>query len=165
MARKQADVFGFDQFQKSMEKMRKRYPVESDLLLATEAFQIKKRVKQITPVGKYPSGKKKGGTLRKGWRDLKPKSYQGGKVQVSRVQNAAPHAHLLEYGHEIYTTNGRKTGKVAKYNGIGRRVVGIKSHGKTEGLYLLDKSMKEANIRYPKSVQELINKITKEVEM
>ena len=158
MARRQTDVFGFDELKEAFAKMEKKYPVQSDAMLAAEALQVKKRVKQKTP--------RVTGTLRKGWRDLRPKAYRGGSVKVARVQNAAPHAHLYEYPHKVYTTRGnRRTGKVGRYNAVGRRVQGIKSHGSTEGHYVLHDTMREMETRFHKSADEMLDKITKEAEI
>lgn len=163
MARKQVDVFGFDELEKAFVKMEKKYAVQSEALLAAQALLVKKRVKQRTPIGK---GSKKPETLRKSWSDLKPKEYQGGKVKVSRVQNAAPHAHLYEYPHNVYTTKGnRKTGKVTRYNSLGRKVEGIKSHGQTEGHYILRNTVEEIKDRFPKGVEDMLDKVTKEVQV
>ena len=158
MARRQTDVFGFDELKEAFEKMEKKYPVQSDAMLAAEALQVKKRVKQKTP--------RVTGTLRKGWRDLRPKAYRGGSVKVAREQNAAPHAHLYEYPLKVYTTRGnRRTGKDGRYNAVGRRVQGINSHGSTEGHYVLHDTMREMETRFHKSADEMLDKITKEAEI
>lgn len=158
MGRKQVDVFGFDELESAMEKMKGKYEIQSDAMLAASAMQAAKRARQISPKFK--------GKYRKNWRYLKPISYKNGTVKVSRFQNLSYHAHLVEYGHEIYTTgNHKKTGKVSKYNAIGRRVYGIKNHGRTQGKYILRSVMQEFESRYPKSVEEILDKITKELEI
>lgn len=155
---KEVDVFGFDELTKAFVRMERRYAVESDAMLAAQVLQAKKRVKQKTP--------KVTGNLRKGWRDLKPKAYKGGTVKVSRVQNAAPHAHLYEYPHKVYTTRGnRMTGKVTRYNETARRVMGIKNHGQAEGHYILRDTMRELESKYPQRVEDLLDKVTEEVQV
>lgn len=164
MGRKQVDVFGFDELESAFEGMRSKYAVQSDALLAASAMQAAKRARQLSP--------RVTGYLRRNWRYLKPISYKGGTVRVSCVRNIAYHAHLVEYGHEIYTTGinkktGKmeKTGKVSKYNAAGRRTYGIKNHGRTQGKYILRSVMQEFESRYPKSVEEILDKITKELEI
>lgn len=161
MARKQADVFGFDELAAAFDRVGKRYAVESDALLMAQAVQVTKRARQLTP--------KISGNLKKDWRYLKPKEYQGGKVKVALVRNRAPHAHLVEYGHEMYTTGYRKktgrkkTGKVNRYNAVGRRVKGIKKHDRVEGKYILDQSIREMESRFPREAEKMLDKITEGV--
>lgn len=164
MGRKQVDVFGFDELESAMEKMKGKYEIQSDAMLAAFAMQAAKRGRQISP--------KLTGNYRKSWRYLKPKKYKGGTVKVSRVRNIANHSHFVEYGHEIYTTGinkktGKmeKTGRVSKYNAIGRRTYGIKNHGRTQGKYILRSVVQEVQSRYPKAVEDILDKITKELEI
>ncbi len=156
MAGKEVDVFGFDELKKAFERVESKYDSQADALLAAQATQVQKRTRQKT--GKVT------GKLKRSWRALRPKEYKGGTVKVSRVQSTAPHAHLYEYPHEVYTTRkNRKTGKVGRYNETARRVMGIKSHGKTEGHYVLRDSMKERETRFHQSAEKMLEKVTEEV--
>lgn len=161
MARKQTDVFGFDEVIKTFDKMKGKYENLSDAMLHTMASQAAKRLRQVAPKG---VNSKKPGTLKKSYRVKKPKEYRGGKVNVSRVQTGAPHAHLVEYGHEIYTAP-RKTGKVSRYNKFGRRVMRVTHHGRTVGRYLFDKVWKEYESRFPKEAKKLLDELTKDMEV
>lgn len=161
MARKQTDVFGFDEMNKSFDKMKGKYDNLSDAMLHTMASQAAKRLRQVAPKG---VDSKKPGTLKKSYRVKKPKEYKGGTVKVSRVQSGAPHSHLVEYGHEIYTAP-RKTGKVTRYNALGKRVLRIKHHGRTEGRYLFDKVWKEFEHRFPMDAQKLLDELTRDMEV
>lgn len=145
------DVFGFDELEKAFNRLEKRYPNQADALLMAQGQAVNKRTKQLTPV--------KTRKLRNSWRLKKVKLYKGGKVRVVRVQSSAPHAHLIEYGHDIYTTGGRKTGKVARYNAVQRLARGIKKHGRVEGKHMLEKSMNEARTRFSRDAQKLLDKL------
>lgn len=58
-----------------------------------EGQAVNKKTKSLTPV----RTKK----LRNSWRLKKVKQYKSGKVRVVRIQSTAPHAHLIELGHEV----------------------------------------------------------------
>lgn len=150
------DVFGFDELSKSFQRLQKRYPNQADTLLMARGQAVQKRVKALTPV--------KTKKLRNSWRLKKVKLYKGGTVRVVRIQDAASHAHLIEYGHKVYTTGGRK-GKVGKYNRVQQRVRGIKSHGKTEGVHMLEKAMTESEQRFERDAQTMLNKLIENEEL
>ena len=145
------DVFGFDELEKSFKRLEKRYPNQADALLMARGQAVNKRTKQLTPV--------KTKKLRNSWRLKKVKLYKGGKVRVVRIQSGAPHAHLIEYGHNVYTTGGRKTGKVARYNIVQRSVRGIHKHGKAEGYHMLEKAMTESTTRFSRDAQKMLDKL------
>lgn len=156
MASRTADVFGFEELEKAFLRMEKRYKSRGDAMLAAQASQAAKRLRQIAPVNT--------GKLKKSVRTLKPKEFKGGKVIVSRIQNTAPHMHLVELGHNVYTSR-RKVGKITKYNKSGRKAAGITSHGRVEGKFMIDKILTEMRSRFPKEAEKLIDKITKEVQI
>lgn len=166
MAR-QTDVFGFDELEKAFNRMQKKYENRGQAMLAAEAAQAAKRLRQITPVGppKKISGKKKHIPLKKSVRTLKPKEFKGGEVLVSRIQNPAPHMHLVELGHNIYTSKRKLKHKVSEYNALGKKVNGIKSHGRVEGKFMIDKVLAELRGRFPKSAEKLFDEITREVQL
>ena len=145
------DVFGFDELEKSFKRLEKRYPNQADALLMAQGQALNKKTKQLTPV--------KTKKLRNSWRLKKVKLYKGGTVRVVRVQSGAPHAHLIEYGHNVYTTGGRKTGKVARYNIVQRAVRGIHKHGKTEGYHMLEKAKTERATRFSRDAQKMLDKL------
>ena len=159
---KNKDVFGFEELEKSFKRLEKRYPSQADAMLMAQGQAVQKRVKALTPVytGKYlRGGRIKPGQLKKSWRLKKVKLYKGGTVRVVRLQNNANHAHLIEDGHKIYTTGGRKTGKVGRYNRVQQRIRGIKNHGSTEGVHMLEKGMTEARQRFDRDAQKTLDKL------
>ena len=158
---KQKDVFGFDELENAFDKLQDKYDEKGDALLHALGKQAGKRMRQVAPKG---VGSKKPGTLKKSYRVKKPKDFRGGKSKVVLVASNAPHAHLVEYGHEIYTSP-KKVGKVSRYNAVGRRVLKISHHGRVEGKYLFDKVWKEYESRFPKEVQKLFDEITKDLEV
>ena len=141
------DIFGFDELNKSFSRFIKKFPEKTDAVLMTYGKAAQKDTKQKTPVhsGAY-SGKKakqKPGDLKKSWRLQKVKKYQGGKISVVRVRSTDPKAHLIEDGHKIYTAPRGLSKKATKYNAVTQKIIGVKQHGKTEGIKMLEKSMKE----------------------
>ena len=116
--------------------------------------QVNKKVKSLTPV--------KTKKLRNSWRLKKVKLYKGGKVRVVREQSTAPHAHLVELGHEL-VSGGRTREKGRKLNRLQRSIRGIKSKGRVEGQYMLKKSITEANTTFRSSVEKMLDKLTKDI--
>ena len=147
---KDKDLFGFDELEKSFKRLEKRYPNQADAMLMAQGQAANKRTKALTPV--------KTKKLRNSWRLKKVKLYKSGTVRVVRVQSTAPHAHLVEYGHEMYTTGGRK-GKVGKYNAVQRNVRGIKKHKRVEGTHMLEYAVTEAGRRFPLNAQKMLDKL------
>ena len=150
------DVFGFDELVKSFEKMEKKYPDAADRMLATQGRAVTNRLKAITPTGKTRK-------LKASWRMKAVKVYKGGKVRVVRVQSEAPHAHLVDQGHEIVRGGStRKNGR--KLNTVQRAVRGISSGGRVEGKKMLEQAMNEAQARFDRDAEKLLDQLTKEVE-
>lgn len=150
------ELFGFDELEKAFNRTIKRYPNEADALLMAQGQAVTKSTKSKTPV--------KTGKLRRSWRLKKVKVYKSGTVRVVRIQSSAPHAHLIEYGHKVYTTGGRK-GNVGRYNAVQRSVRGIKSHGNVQGVHMLEESVKEAQQRFDRDAQKMIDKITEDLNL
>ncbi|BEP28812.1 HK97 gp10 family phage protein [Helicovermis profundi] len=84
-----------------MDEIVERLPRKSNRFLKKEAKKLKK---QTISRAKSKVGKKTGNYL-KGIKDGKPYKYNGGEQSI-RVYNNAPHAHLIEYGHEVLDKNG-----------------------------------------------------------
>lgn len=150
------DVFGFDELKKAFERCEKKYPNQADALLMAQGQAVNKRVKALSPV--------KTKRLRNSWRLKKVKLYKSGTVRVVRIQSTAPHAHLIELGHE--NVRGGKTRMRGKrLNNIQRSVRGISSHGRTEGKHMLEKSISEARTRFGKDAEKMIDYLTKELKI
>ncbi len=155
MAR-QVDVFGFDELQKAFERCEKRYPDQADALLMAQGQAVNKRTKSLTPV----RTKK----LRNSWRLKKVKLYKGGKVRVVRIQSVAPHAHLIELGHEI-VRGGRTRERGRKLNRVQRSARSITSRGRVEGKFMLEKSMSEAQSRFEGDANKMLERLTEDIKV
>ena len=151
------DVFGFEELSKSFEKLEKKYPNAADRMLAAQGRAVTTRTKSQTPVGKTKK-------LKSSWRLKAVKLYQGGKVRVVRIQSQAPHAHLVELGHEI-TSGKTRSRSGRKLNTVQRAIRGVKSGGRVEGKKLLEKSIREAQTRFDRDASKLLEELTKEVEL
>ncbi len=150
------DVFGFDELEKAFKRCEKNYPNAADAFLMAEGRAVNKRVKQLT--------KKKTGKLRESWRLKKVKLYKNGTVRVVREQSEAPHAHLVEYGHEI-VRGGKTRERGRRLNRVQRSARGIKSGGYVEGKHMLEKSMSEAESNFARGAQKLLDRITEDLEV
>lgn len=166
MAKKDVDVFGFDELEKAFNRCKKNYDNDADALLMAQGEQVKKRTKELSPKykGKIPpskQGKLHPGQLKRSWR-LKPvKEYQNGRVKVVRIESTAPHAHLIEYGHDIIR-GGKTRVRGRKLNTVQLSARGIRSYGEVEGRHMLDNAINEARSRFGRSAEKIINGIIKE---
>ena len=148
-------TFGFDELQQAFHKIEQKYPNKTDAMLIALGRMAASRTKSKTPVGKTKK-------LKGSWRLKKPKKY--GTARVVRVQSAARHAHLVELGHEI--VRGGKTRKGNRYiNPLERRVRGIRSKGRVEGKKMLETSFNEMESTFDKSVEKLLDELTREVQI
>ena len=89
-----------------------QFPSECKKFLRTEGNKLKKEVKAEAK----SKVRKKTGNYQKGWKRGKPYKYAPDNAYAVRVYNATPHAHLVEYGHEIvgHEPNKVRTGKRTK---------------------------------------------------
>jgi hypothetical protein len=148
-------TFGFEELQKAFNRIEKKYPDKTDAMLMALGRVATSKTKAKTPVGKTKK-------LKGSWRLKKPKRY--GKTRVVRTQSQAPHAHLVELGHEI--VRGGKTRKRGRYlNTLERQVRGIQSKGRVEGRKMLETSFNEMESTFDKSAEKLLDDLTSEVEI
>lgn len=155
---KDKDVFGFEELTKSFQKLEKKYPNQADAMLMAQGRAVTNKTKSQTPVGKTKK-------LKGSWRLKKVKVYKGGKVRVVRVQSEGPYAHLVEKGHEIVSGGSTRGRNGRKLNVVQRNIRGIKSGGRVEGKKMLEKSIQEAETRFYKDAEKMLDQLTKEVEM
>ena len=152
------DVFGFDELVKSFDKMEKKYPNAADRMLATLGRAVTNRTKSLTPVGKTKK-------LKGSWRKKSVKQFRGGDVRVVRIQSQAPHAHLVERGHEIVRGGKSRDKRGRTLNTVQRAVRGISSGGRVEGKKMLEQAANEAQTRFDRNAQKLFDDLTREVEL
>lgn len=148
-------TFGFDELQKAFNRIEKKYPNKTDAMLAAQGRIATNKTKSKTPVGKTKK-------LKSSWRMKKPKQY--GKTRVVRTQSEAPHAHLVEDGHEV-VRGGKTRVNGRKLNVLQRGIRGIKSGGRVEGKKMLETSFKEMESTFNKSAEKLLDDLTSEVEL
>lgn len=150
------DVFGFDELEKAFKRCEKKYPNQADALLMAIGSQVNKRTKALTPV--------KTKKLRNSWRLKKVKLYKNGTVRVVREQSSAPHAHLIEDGHE-QVSGGRTRVRGRNLNRVQRSARGIKSHGRVEGKHMLQTAMNEAQQRFNRDAQKMLDNLVESEDL
>lgn len=171
------ELFGIEELEKQFAKTLKKFPDEATALLKTQGEILKKEVVKNTPVLKSKRSDRKPGQLKKSWRLLTPKVYKtsSGDVTVVRVQSTAPHAHLVEDGHEIVTrertrSNGRyakeavKLGKTSKLKAGGKKAFGIKSGGRAKGKNMLKNAQKKVQNSFFREAERMLENLTKDYE-
>ena len=108
------DVKDIDKLtEKLLKAAQKTEPKQIKKFMKKEAKKLKR--KTVTKAKK--TVKKKEGNYFKGIKDGRVYKYNGDELAV-RVYNSAPHAHLIEYGHEQLTKDKKSTGKFVKGNRI-----------------------------------------------
>ncbi|MCC8169833.1 MAG: HK97 gp10 family phage protein [Oscillospiraceae bacterium] len=153
---KNVDVFGFDELEKAFKRCEKRYPNEADAFLMAQGQAVNKRVKALTPV--------KTKKLRNSWRLKKVKTYKSGKVRVVREQSTAPHAHLIELGHNV-VSGGRTRERGRKLNSVQQIERGIKTGGYVDGEHMIEKSITEAQAKFESDAKKLLDSIITDVQL
>lgn len=148
-------TFGFDELEKAFKKTSEKFPDETDAMLMAMARTASSKVKSRTPVGKTKK-------LKGSWRVKKVKKY--GQARVARVQSESRYAHLVEEGHEV-VTGGKGTVNGRKLNVVQRGIRGVKSGGKTRAAKMLESTMKDLESSFGKSAEDLLEKLTREVEL
>ena len=172
------DVFGFDELEKAFKKLEKRFPDEADRLLNTAGKAIVAKVKSMTNVGKKrklrSGNESQPGELKKSWRVGKERFYNnnGSQTRFVRVMSAAPHAHLVEFGHALWVGGQNKVSSTRMFiPGLGvfsrpsRHHQNSQKVGQVEGKKILEKACKEYESKWGKETDNLFDKLTKEVQL
>ncbi|NBI31038.1 HK97 gp10 family phage protein [Chengkuizengella marina] len=130
------DTKGLDDFKNELNDLVDHFPKEAKKLMRKSgskartiiARYARKHVKKKT--GNYHKSIRRG----KVWKDQTTGSY---KV---RVYSAAPHAHLIEYGHRIVDKKGQE-------------------HGFKEGSHVFEKSTNEVDSKWDEILEKEFDKI------
>jgi len=168
------EVFGVEELEKQFERTLKKIPTKTDAMLKSLGLIAKRKVANKSPVLKSKREDRKPGQLKGSWRTLGPTLYEtkNGSTKVIRVQSAAPHAHLIEDGHEIvtrrrsrdargrYAKESHKIGKVNKLSAAARKALGVKSKGRVKGRDMLKDTMKSVEKSFYKEAEKLVEEIT-----
>ncbi len=171
------ELFGIEELEKQFEKTLKKFPDKATALLKAQGNIWKKEVRNRTPVLKSKRSDRTPGQLKKSWRLLSPKVYHtsSGDVTVVRIQSTAPHAHLVEDGHEIVTrtrtrSKGRyekesvKLGKTNKLTADDRKRHGVKSGGRVKGKKMLENSRKKVADSFFKEAERMLQELVDDYE-
>jgi len=150
------NIFGFEELTKLFQKLEAKYPNQADAMLMAQGKAVANKTKSLSPIGKTKK-------LRGSWRVKKPKVYKNGTVRVVRVQSQAPHAHLVEQGHQI-VRGGKTRVNGRTLNRVQRSVRGIQSGGRVEGKHMLEKSVREAESRFYRDAKKMLDVLTKDIE-
>ena len=114
----------------------KTMPKECNKFMKNEASKLNSKAKNKA----RKEVKKKTGNYMKGFKKGK-KVYEYGDTKYNiRVYNSAPHAHLIEYGHEIV---GHETGK--------------EKSGYVKGKFVLENASREFEGQFEKDTYDLVD--------
>jgi hypothetical protein len=103
---------GLDEVAETLDMVSKAYPKEVKKFMQSEGNKLKKKTKQKAS----SVVNKKTGNYEKGIRRGKYYKYSGNGADSIRVYSGSPahHGHLIEYGHEMVTHKGERTGKYVR---------------------------------------------------
>lgn len=130
------DTSEIDELVKDLELIEEERPKKAKSFLKKEGTQLKWKIKREankklkTKTGNYLDGIKRGD----------PYKYQGRDLSI-RAYNAAPHAHLIEYGHAITKEKG---GKVL---------------GFVKGKYVIEGALKDYQRLYYRHVDKFVDEV------
>lgn len=164
------DLFGFDELNGALENIIEKCRTGGDRLLHDKGKLAVQKARELSPETSEKSAKKnkvartKKGQLKKSWEVQSPKDYKNGNVKVVRILSTAPHSHLIDQGHNIVTTHGRKTGKIAKISRADRKVLNVKTKGRTKAEEIRKKSIDSVKDEFFADAENLIDDIFKEFE-
>ena len=102
------EVEGLDELTDTMLMIEENYPKDIKRFMKKEGNKLKKKTLgtvQSSTLGKIT------GNYEKGIKRGKPYKYDGNGADSIRVYSNAPHAHLIEYGHEIVHSGGGRMKK------------------------------------------------------
>ncbi|WP_042348257.1 HK97 gp10 family phage protein [Bacillus massiliigorillae] len=125
-------IFGFEEFERDLEIVKRRFPEEIEKFLIEIANRGLRKVKKRTPVGVYTNGNT-GGNLRRNWKVSDVKR-NGDRLSIE-LYNNVEYAPYVELGHR--TRNG----------------------GFVPGVYMLEMSIMELERELPKHVYALLREV------
>jgi len=99
------DIEGLEEVSDTMKMISKVYPKEIKKFMQREGSKLKNKTAKTaksSTLGKIT------GNYEKGIKRGKYYKYAGNGADSIRVYSGAPHAHLIEYGHEIVRSGGGK---------------------------------------------------------
>ena len=135
--RREFDIFTDELLKMADEEM----PKKTRKFMNQEGQKLKKQTKQKAK----QTVKKKTGNYLKGMKKGKVYIYSGNGGLSVRVYGAAPHAHLVEQGHNI---KNKKDGAIL---------------GRTRAFYVLDKSAREFESEFQKDINDFIDEVAGEL--
>jgi len=132
------EVYGVDVWKAEANKIINQYPEKGAVFIDKQAKKLRKKCKDKTHKG--PTG-----NLKKSWRSTKAKKkYNSIRAEV---KSTAPHAHLIEYGHNI---KNKKDGPVL---------------GFVPGQHMLQTSLDELDREWDGDMKPWFDNLVKELEV
>jgi hypothetical protein len=128
-------VEGAEEFQKKLKTIEKKAPDRIIEKLDEEGKKLRVAARDNTP--------KVTGKLRKGYKLLPVEKIQGGYQKG--MTNTAPHFHLVEKGHRKVSKSGKELGW-------------------TEGLFMLERTVKEQEEPIMEELQEWLDELFQELK-
>lgn len=162
------DIEGFDNVINSLKRLAGANKKAERIVEKITNAAIKKAV-QLSPRIEEPNRNRKAkpGQLKKSWEAQDPKFYSGTGAEVGRAWSPgsrAPHAHLIDLGHNIVTTGGSsfgntKTGKTGKMSKTQRAAKEVKTHGRVDGQHIVEQAKESVASRFMSEADALFDEI------
>lgn len=142
------DLEGTGQLEESLKKAIKRYPASAETVLKKEsrkiARELKKRVKTEAKGHHYVS---EGETHKPLANSFRPgKVIRSGSKMTAAVTSSAPHYHLYEEGHGMFTHSGDYVGEVKGRKTVARHMAKRSENADEIGEEVLNEILREAGL-------------------
>lgn len=138
---------GLEELERDLKKAIRKYPATMEQGLKDIAKDFKKSVEEKTPDGKNH----KGDVATKLRKNYRIRMRNDGVISRATIFNNAPHAHLVEDGHQLV-----KGGKLGK----GGKIVGF-----VPGKHMMEKTKDEYDEIVPERLEKMVDDILKERDL
>ena len=157
---------GFSELEIELNALEGKYKSRRDTLLNRLGNTAKEKTVKNTPVLHRTWAQRVKGQLKHSWELLPVKTYKSGKIAVVKIQSEENYAHLIEYGHEVFTARRKHlTTKIFRASKQSLKEARVKHHGYKNGYEMLKRSLLNVNYNFNLEVEKMIDDITKAVQV
>lgn len=157
------ELYGLKELQKSLDKVRAKYPQEVEKKIYALAGQFTKDANANLEL--------KNGTakeLKKAWHRKRQK--EGGQTEAVEIWNTDRKFHLLEHGHAVrmdpqhyaaYKAGKLDRSKRSKFHRKGKKNPRLQYRGFAEGKHFTEKTREQWKTKYPSELRSWLDEILK----
>lgn len=157
------ELYGLKELQKSLDKVRAKYPQEVEKKIYALAGQFTKDANANLELKEGDAA-----TLKKSWHRKRMK--EGGQTEAVEIWNNDRKFHLLEHGHQVrfdpqhlaaYKAGKLDHSKRSKFHRKGKKNPRLVAKGFAPGKHFTEKTREEWKTKYPQELRGWLDKILK----